>query len=296
MKNHPAKYLTIAALVLSLAAGTLSLAALGSRPEDQSHLIDDLYQQNQQLRSQLESMTARLERLETVVSLQSWELKTAAWADSTGADVTLTATPSDYQEGVSAIFQVKLEGREVASIPCQWNGTDFTATASLNAADGYSYYCILESPGGTRHLGLTSPENPAPEIPVFLQSSLSSYCNLIVNDWEEAEGSQLLLTGACAQVQLPLIAPGGSVRIVTANLVLRLNGADSTLVPIQLNPSEVAGSFDLTITGGKLPMPELQEGDLLELYLVVHLSDGRNLQAFGISWQRSDGELISAVG
>lgn len=296
MKNNPAKYLTIAALVLSLAAGALSLAALGSRPEDQSHLIDDLYQQNQQLRSQLESMTARLERLETVVSLQSWELKTAAWADSTGADVTLTATPSDYQEGVSAIFQVKLEGREVASIPCQWNGTDFTATASLNAADGYSYYCILESPGGTRHLGLTSPENPAPEIPVFLQSSLSSYCNLIVNDWEEAEGSQLLLTGACAQVQLPLIAPGGSVRIVTANLVLRLNGADSTLVPIQLNPSEVAGSFDLTITGGKLPMPELQEGDLLELYLVVHLSDGRNLQAFGISWQRSDGELISAVG
>ena len=296
MKNNPAKYLTIAALVLSLAAGALSLAALGSRPEDQSHLIDDLYQQNQQLRSQLESMTARLERLETVVSLQSWELKTAAWADSTGADVTLTATPSDYQEGVSAIFQVKLEGREVASIPCQWNGTDFTATASLNAADGYSYYCILESPGGTRHLGLTSPENPAPEIPVFLQSSLSSYCNLIVNDWEEAEGSQLLLTGACAQVQLPLIAPGGSVRIVTANLVLRLNGADSTLVPIQLNPSEVAGSFDLTITGGKLPMPELQEGDLLELSLVVHLSDGRNLQAFGISWQRSDGELISAVG
>ena len=296
MKNHPAKYLTIAALVLSLAAGALSLAALGSRPEDQSHLIDDLYQQNQQLRSQLESMTARLERLETVVSLQSWELKTAAWADSTGADVTLTATPSDYQEGVSAIFQVKLEGREVASIPCQWNGTDFTATASLNAADGYSYYCILESPGGTRHLGLTSPENPAPEIPVFLQSSLSAYCNLIVNDWEEAEGNQLLLTGACAQAQLPLIAPGGSVRIVTANLVLRLNGADSTLVPIQLNPSEVAGSFDLTITGGKLPMPELQEGDLLELYLVVHLSDGRNLQAFGISWQRSDGELISAVG
>ena len=296
MKNNPAKYLTIAALVLSLAAGALSLAALGSRPEDQSHLIDDLYQQNQQLRSQLENMTARLERLETVVSLQSWELETAAWADSTGADVTLTATPSDYQEGVSAIFQVKLEGREVASIPCQWNGTDFTATASLDAVDGYSYYCILESPGGTRHLGLASPENPAPEIPVYLQSSLSAYCNLTVNDWEEMEGNQLVLTGACAQAQLPLIAPGGSVRIVTASLVLRLNGADSTLVPIQLNPSEVAGSFDLTITNGRLPMPTLQEGDILELYLVVQLSDGRNLQAFGISWQRSGDELISAVG
>lgn len=296
MKKNPAKYLTIAALVLSLTAGALSLAALNSQPEDQTHLINDLYQQNQQLRSQLEEMTARLERLETVVSLQSWKLDTKAWADSTGADVTLTATPSDYQEGITATFLVKLEGREVASIPCQWNGTDFTATASLNAADGYSYYCILVSPGGTRHLGLTSPENPAPEIPVYLQSSLSSYCNLTINDWEENEGNQLLLTNACAQVQLPLISSVGSVKIVTANLVLRLNGANSTLVPIQLNPSEVAGSFDLTITNGRLPMPELQEGDILELYLEVHLSDGRNLQAFGISWQNDNGQLISAVG
>lgn len=296
MKKNPAKYLTIAALVLSLGAGALSIAALNRRPEDQSHLIEDLYQQNQQLRSQLEDMTARLERLETVVSLQSWQLDTAPWADSTGADVTLTATPSDYQEGVSAIFQVKLDGQEVASIPCQWNGTDFTATAPLDAADGYSYYCILMSPGGTRHLGLTSPENPAPEIPVYLLSSLSAYCNLTISDWEENEGNLLVLTDACAQVQLPLISSGGQVRIVTANLVLRLNGADSTLVPIQLNPSEVAGSFDLTITSGKLPMPELKEDDILELYLEVRLSDGRNLQAFGISWQRSGDELISAVG
>lgn len=296
MKKNPGTYLTAAALVLSLAAGALGLAALNSRPEDQSHLIDDLYQQNQQLRSQLEEMTARLERLETVVSLQSWQLHTVAWPDSTGADVTLVATPSEYQEGVSATFQVKLEGKEVASIPCQWNGTEFTATASLNAADGYSYYCILVSPGGTRHLGLTSPENPAPEIPVFLQSSLSSYCNLTVSDWEENEGNTLVLTNACAQVQLPLVFSSGTVRIVSAELVLRLNGADSTRVPIQLNPSEVAGSYDLTINNGRLPMPELAEGDVLELYLAVRLSDGRNLQAFGISWQRSDGELTSAVG
>lgn len=296
MKKNPANYLTVAALVLSLGAGALSIAALNNRPEDQTHLIDDLYQQNQQLRTELEDMTARLERLETVVSLQKWTLDTTAWADSTGADVTLTATPSGYQEGVTATFLVKLDGKEVSSIPCQWNGTDFTATASLDAADGYSYYCILVSPGGTRHLSLSSPENPVPEIPVFLLSSLSSYCNLTISDWEENGGNLLVLTNACAQVQLPLVVSGGSVRIVSANLVLRLNGANSTLVPIQLNPSEVAGSFDLTITNGNIPMPALEEGDILELYLEVRLSDGRNLQAFGISWQLNDGELTSAVG
>lgn len=296
MKKNSANYLTAAALVLSLGAGALSLAALNRQPEDQSHLINDLYQQNQQLQTQLEDMTARLERLETVVSLQKWTLDTLPWADSTGADVTLTATPSDYQEGITAMFLVKLDGHDVVSIPCDWNGTDFTATASLDAADGYSYYCVLTSPGGTRHLGLTSPENPAPEIPVYLLSSLSSYCNLTISDWEENDGNLLVLTEACAQVQLPLISSGGNVKIITANLVLRLNGADSTVVPIQLNPSEVAGSFDLTITNGKLPMPQLEEGDVLELYLEVRLSDGRNLQAFGISWQRIGDELTSAVG
>lgn len=296
MKKNPAKYLAIGALVLSLAAGGLSLAALNSLPEDQTHLINDLYQQNQQLRSQLEEMSQRLEKLETTVSLENWTLNAAAWADSTGADVTLTATPSNYQEGVSAVFLVTLNGQEVASIPCRWNGIDFTATASLDAADGYSYYCILVTPGGTRQLPLTSPENPAPEAPVYLLSSLSAYCNLTVNDWVESDGNLLVLTSTCAQVQLPLISSGGEVKIVTANLVLRLNGADSTQVPIQLNPSEVAGSYDLTITNGRLPMPELQEGDILELYLEVRFSDGRNLQAFGISWQLIDGQLISAVG
>ena len=296
MKKSTAKHLSAAALVLSLAASALSLAALARKPEDHTHLIDDLYQQNQQLRSQLEEMTQRMEKLETVVSLQSWKLETTAWADSTGADVTLTATPSDYQEGITASLRVKLEGREVADIPCQWNGSEFVATASLDAADGYSYYCVLVSPGGTRNLPLASPENPAPEIPVYLQSSLSSYCNLTVTDWQETEGNLLVLTGACAQVQLPLVSTGKGIRIITAELVLRLNGADCTRVPIQLNPSEVAGSFDLTITDGKLPMPELEDGDVLELYLEVRLSDGRNLQAFGISWQRIDDELISAVG
>ena len=296
MKKNPAGYLTITALVLSLLAALLSLLALNHRPEDQSYLIDDLYRQNQQLRSQLEEVTARMEKLETVASLQKWTLDTVAWADSTGADVTLTAAPSAYQAGITATFLVKLDGQEVASVPCLWNGTDFTATASLNAADGYSYYCVLVSPGGTRHLPLTTPENPVPEIPVFLLSSLSSYCNLTVNDWEEDSGSLLVLTDACAQVQLPLVSSGTNIHIVTTNLVLRLNGSDSTRVPIQLNSSEVAGSFDLTITNSHLPMPALAEGDVLELYLEVQLSDGRNLQAFGISWQMTDGALISAVG
>lgn len=296
MKKTTAKRLLLLALVIAVSAAALAGFALSAIPEDQSHLIEDLYEQNRQLRQELEALNTRLDKLETVVSLQDWTLEVSPWADSTGADITLTAAPSIYQEGVSATFLVLLDGVQIVSVPCVWDGNAFTATASLNAADGYSYYCQLSSAGGTRQLPLATPDNPVPEIPVYLLSSLSAYCNLTVNDWVETRGTVLTLTDACAQVQLPLICAAGNVEIVTADLVLRLNGAESIRIPIKLAPSEVAGSFDLTLTNAQFPMPELEEGDSLELYLEVRLSDGRNLQAFGISWQKIGNQLSSAVG
>ncbi|MBQ1245685.1 MAG: hypothetical protein IIX90_03500, partial [Clostridia bacterium] len=40
--------------------------------------------------------------------LESWELKPAVWADGTGADITLTAVPANYTEGMSAQLNVRL--------------------------------------------------------------------------------------------------------------------------------------------------------------------------------------------
>ena len=289
------RLIAIAALVLAFAALALSAFALGSMPEDQTHLIDDLYRENQELRGRIDELNSRLDQLLTVVSLESWSLDVAPWADSTGAEVTLTAAPTEYQAGISAAFLVLLEGREIASIPCQWDGTAFTATARLDAADGYGYYCVLSAPGGQQQLPLTTPQDPVQDIPVYLASSLSAYCNLAVNDWTESADS-LTLTDAYAQVQLPRISAGGEVLITRADLVLRLNGSEVARIPLQLQSSEVAGSYELTITNTVLPLAGLEEGDELELSLEAGLSDGRNLSAFGISWYLEDGAFSSAVG
>ncbi len=292
-KNN--KLIAVAALVLAAASLALSAFALSTVPEDQTHLIDDLYQENQALRGQIAELNDRLDQLLTVVSLDSWSLNTAPWSDSTGADITLTATPSQYQAGISATFLVLLEGREAASIPCRWDGSQFTATARLDAADGYSYYCVLTAPGGQQQLPLTTTQDPVQDIPVYLASSLSAYCNLAVNDWAEAPDS-LTLTDAYAQVQLPRISAGGDIQIAQAKLVLRLNGTVAAEVPISMNPSEVAGSFELSIRDTVLPLNGLEDGDELELSLEVSLSDGRNLNAFGIIWYLEDGAFSSAVG
>lgn len=282
-------------LVCALAALALSVFSFTSIPEDQSHLIDDLYAKNAQLQERVEQLEGKLDQLMTAVSLQSWTLDVAPWPDSTGADVTLSAAPSVYQPDFQASFVVMLEGKQVISQQCQWDGTAFVTTVSVNAADGYSYYCDLTTPAGNQRLPLTGPDSDDAGAAVYLGSSLSAYCNLVVNNWDEKDGA-LMLTDAYAQVQLPRISSEGAVEIAAAEIVLRLNGAGSSRIPIQLAPSEVAGSLELIITDLEIPMPELREGDVLELFLEVTLTDGRHLNAFGITWRMEEDRLSSAVG
>ena len=296
MKNKKNSLGLTLALVCALAALALAALSLGSIPEDQSHLIDDLYEKNARLQGRVEELEGKLDQLLTAVSLQSWNLDVAPWPDSTGADVTLSAVPSVYQSDFRADFVVMLDGNQVIRQECQWDGGAFVATVSLDATDGYSYYCHLTTPAGSQKLPLTGPNSDDAGTVVYLGSSLSAYCNLVVNNWAENSHESLMLTDAYAQVQLPRISAQGAVEIATAEIVLRLNGEDCHRIPIQLNASEVEGSLELIIKDLALPMPELQEGDALELFLEVTLTDGRHLIAFGITWRMEGDRLSSAVG
>ena len=187
------------ALVCALAALALSALSLASIPEDQIHLIDDLYEKNAQLQGRVEELEGKLDQLMTAVSLQSWTLDVAPWPDSTGADVTLSAIPSAYQSDFRAEFIVMLDGNQVVRQACQWDGGAFVATVRLDAADGYSYYCNLTTPAGSQKLPLTGPNSDDAGAVVYLSSSLSAYCNMVVNNWTENSGESLTLTDAYAQ-------------------------------------------------------------------------------------------------
>lgn len=303
MKKKKKSILPLVAMIFALAALAVSVLGLASVPEDNNHLFDDVRAENEQLKAQVQTLEDRvaaletqLEQLMTVVNLQSWQLDVTPWTDSTGADVSFIATPSEYQDGVTAELLVILDGKQVALEACKWDGSAFLASVSLNAADGYCYYCLLTTPTGTRQLALMTPDSPDAGAAVYLQSGLSAYCNLVVNDWIEDPGKSLVLTDAYAQVQLPDSSISGQVKIEKAEVVLRLNRNDSVRLPIKLIPSEVEGSWELVIKDLQIPMPTLKNFDNLELCLEVTLSDGRKLSAFGVAWSLEDGKLISAVG
>ena len=142
------------------------------------------------------------------LTLTSSTLTAATWSSPNGATVNLTATPNGYAEGQSAAFIVRLEGEEAANVPCEWNGSAYTASADLNAADGYCYYVLLTAADGTQtEVAINTPTAPTDDALINLESALNSYCNMTVASATQ-DGSTLTITGGSVEVQAPRIHVG----------------------------------------------------------------------------------------
>ncbi len=249
------------------------------------------------LRRQVEALSDRVAALEQRSGLAGWSLEADPWANGGGAAVRFSATPVNPSNGQTAALVVRLEDQEVASLDCVWDGTSFLATAELEAADGYSYYCLLTSPDGTREqLALNTPENPVDDTLVYLRTSLIAYGNLVVESWHDA-GGKLTISSGYAQVQMPRLASGGGeITYTSADLVLRRNGQELGRHSLDLPAGEGRGSYEAVLTDVAFDMPDMAEADQLELWLEVTLSTGAEVLASGGSWSYFDGELVLAVG
>lgn len=295
---------TILSLVLAAVCLVSCLLVMHKSRKDlaaAAQRYEELGLTNQLLEEQIKELTAQLEAAkepqtyQAPAQLHSWTLDAVPWDDGTGADITLIASVDSWQEGLTAQFLIQLEGQEIVNSPCLWDGDAFTVTASLDAADGYGYFLVLNRPDGTQEAyALTTPNNAVQDIPVYLASSLSAYCNLIVDQWEEtAEG--ILLNSAYIHVQLPRISQE-ITGLESARLVLTHNGAEVHSTSITLQAGEMEQGYELPLADILLPLPETAMDDMLELRLEVKLSSGTELSAIGISWWRTEDGLDAVVG
>lgn len=282
------------AILLTLAL-MVSLTACGG--VDNSADVAQLRESVAALQQQVADLSARVEALEQKSGLDSWELQPTVWANGNGAAVRFTAVPASHAEGQTAALIVRLSGQEVATVDCAWDGSSYTASVDLEAADGYGYYCVLTAADGSREqLALNTPENPVDDTLVYLRTSLVAYGNLVVESWYDADG-KLTVTSGYVQVQMPRIATAsGAVTYSSADLVLQLNGQELARTPLDLPDGEGEGSYELVLTDVVFDMPEMADADQLELWLEVTLSTGEELLATGGSWFYSGGELLLAVG
>ena len=294
MKRRNILSLIAFVLVLSMVlAGCGSKAADADTPEQQ---IADLKLENEQLRAQIETLTRQLESLQSAI-LTDWSLNALASADRTSATITFTAVPATESEGQTLSLIVNLNGLEAESVPCTMDGSRYTATVELPAADGYSFYCLLTGSTGTRQqIPLITPDDPGDGSLINLGSSLSAYCSLFLGEWSSEDG-KLTLESAFVQAQMPVISTGGdNVTPNSAVLVLLHNGEELERKEITLEAGEGEGSFEANVSGLSFTTPKLEEDHQLDLELVITLSDGSTLKYNGCSWFVSDGGLNPVMG
>lgn len=286
---------TMTKLLLVLLIGALMLSCTACGKDDEKNRLEA---ENASLQAQLEEMNAQMESIETgsTEGLKDWHMSASVWDGASGATVSLSAVPGSYHEGQSAIFSVRLNGYEVASVTCEWNGTGYTANADLESSDGYSYYITLIGADGTKEqIALNTPENTVDDTLVNLQSSMAAYGNIIVDKWE-GDKDTLTLNSGFIQVQLPRISNGSDADLDKASLVFQLNGSEIQRRPLDLPAGEGEGSYELAFENISFDMPEMESDYQLDLWLEITLTDGQMITSSAGSWYHSDDGLMMVVG
>ena len=231
------------------------------------------------------------------LTLTGWDMSASTWSSPNGATVHISATPNYYAESQKIDFVVRLESEDVASIPCQWDGTNYTASADLNAADGYAYFLVLTAADGTAtEVAVNTPEEPANETLINLAASLESYCTVIIEESAFADG-KLTLTSGQVQVKTPILTnEGETVSCQEAVLLLSLNGETLDQEALTLTQAETAGIYEVTLDNIVFDIPAMENNQKVELTLNATLSNGQALSAFGGNWSYSEDGLLPAFG
>lgn len=232
-----------------------------------------------------------------ILGLVSWNMSATTWSSPNGATISLTAIPTGYTEGQTAAFVVRLEGEDVANISCDWDGSSYTADAELNAADGYCYYVVLTAADGTQtEVAVNVPTDPTDEALINMESSLNSYCDLMVEEASFDDGT-LTITQGYIQVQPPRITNAGqTITCSEAVLILSLNGEELDRQELVLAEADENGLYTLDIANASFTIPTLEDDQQLSLRLDATLSNDQLLTALGGTWFYTGGEVLLTVG
>lgn len=231
------------------------------------------------------------------LTLSSWTMSASTWSSPNGATIHISATPSHYSEAQKADFLVRVDTEEIASIPCQWDGANYTASADLNADNGYSYYVVLtDADGSVEEFAVNTPEAPTNEAFINMKDSLESYCSVVIEESNFGD-NQLTLTAGKAQVKAPAITNEGEViSCQEAALILSLDAEELAKVALTMNPTATTGLLEADLNGIVFDIPEMEDYQKLELTLNAVLTNGQILSAYGGNWQASAEGLLPVLG
>lgn len=231
------------------------------------------------------------------LTLTGWEMTANTWSSPNGATINISAATNYYEEGQKADFVVRLEGDEVANVPCKWDSISYTASVDLNAANGYCYYVVLTAADGTvTEVAVNTPTEPTNAAFIDMEAALESYCSVIIED-SAFENGKLTLSGGQVQVKAPTITNAGeTITCQEAALVLSFNGEELKREVLTLTQTDTAGLFEAALENVVFDIPELEADQKVELTLHVTLTNGQVLSAYGGDWLYDEEGLLPVLG
>lgn len=231
------------------------------------------------------------------LTLTDWTMSASTWSSPNGATVHITAAPNRFVEGQSASFIVRLEGEEIANVPCDWDGQQYTAAADLNGANGYCYYIVLNDVyGSVTEVSVNTPTDPRFDTLINLEDALNSFCAVVV-DKSTVTADKLTLNAGTIEVQAPKLGNDGkTITCVDVLLILRLNGEQISQKAMIMQGTDDIGYYTLDLSNVSFDLPRMEGDQQLTLDLEVKLSNDQILTAPGGSWYSSDEGLMSAFG
>ena len=231
------------------------------------------------------------------LEITTWSMSATTWSSPNGATIHISATPSFYAEGYVVTFVVRMEGDEIAAVPCQWDGSVYSASVDLNAANGYCYYLILTAPdSSSTELAVNTPAGPTNEAFVNLEAALAAYCSVTIEE-SAFENGRLTLSAGKVQVQAPVITSNGEdITCQEVVLALTYNGEMLDQTVLSLTRTETAGLYEAPVENIVFEVTEPEAGQNVELTANAALSNGQLLTAFGGSWVYSEEGLMPVVG
>ena len=284
------------ALILSILALAVSLfTAVQVSQNDNDALIDALMAQNQSLQEQIDALGGQSSQngqspaVPGAAELPDGLTLTAApLADGSGADVHLVL---DAGTGSDVRLRVMLGSEVITEAPCVSDGSSWMATARVPADNGYTYSVVIDDQAIT----LASPEDPVyPEL-VYLADALSAYCTLVIGD-SDVRDHVLTVETAYVHIHTPQLGSGSALTCTQARLVLKNGDSELAASPVTPVPAEEAGSYTCDVLNAAFILPPLAEGEAVDLYLEVTLSDGQVLTHCAATWYAVPGGFSMAAG
>lgn len=294
MKNQLISVTALVCAVLALVTAVLALRKLDAVRSDYNYVLLMLQESEKDIPQEDVSILGGSAYKR--VRLVNWAVTATVWTEGKGADVALTATPESYDEDVEVFFRVSMDGDVVAEVPCQWMGSEYMATASLSAANGYDFYFVVKN-GDRKSMTLLPAEDSVQmAYCVNLADSLYGYANLMVDDWTE-QGRMLTVTEGFVEVQTPLLTAEGTVpTIEQARLVLWLGDVEVASRPVQMEPGEADGVYVADLKELSFEIPEMDGDGELTLWTEAKLSNGKTMMVYAVSWIARDGQLYLVTG